>query len=315
MPRNIIQAEQFNIDRPTFSVTIKQDSVEDITSLSNAPIVLTLYVITLQKPKSSDIISFSKKRGEVEKETDQEKLLIEERIPVAQGYIDVIEYFNRKRFRGSDIIYLYPIETSAYALTCKTEWEIYSLHPLLRNTVLSNVAFITLGSLYNIKNSLMDDCDDLVAKLSFISKIPNENNEYEKTVICKFTAFEKCVISEQNLSKRWENLKNRKLNNLHSIGILSKTKFSLNKLFLNVLSTENVDFHFDNININEDYALICNSIHRYILTNIMEKTLEEVLSHDQYQMILEIYSDRDENKILLQGFIDLSIFMYPEGKY
>ncbi|XP_065364699.1 uncharacterized protein LOC135957823 [Calliphora vicina] len=307
-PRNVIQVDEFEIERPTFSITIEQDSLDDITMLSDSPIMLTLYVHTQRMSNATEI----SEQGPSGQEYIGDTLLSDVRIPVAQGFIDIMEHFNKKRSRCADTVYLYPLKTFGQSLTCKTEWEIYSLHPLLKNIVFTNVLFITLGSLYNIKEDLMDDCTDLVAHLSFISKMPNVNNEYDKIFICKFTTFSKSIISTQNLSKTWESLKNLEFENTNSMGIVFESKLNLNQLFVNLLSTENVELNMGKINITEDFALICNSMHRYVLTDIMQKALEDILSKNQYQIILEIYSKQDENKILMQGFIDLSIFMYPE---
>lgn len=308
MPRNIIQIDQFEIEKPTFSVTIEQDNLEDITALSDSPVILTLYVHT-QKTKSIEETS-----EKLNLEEEEGNIIEDVCIPVAQGHIDIMEYFNKKRSHCFETIYLYPLKAYGQILTCKTEWEIYSLHPLLKNVNFTNILFITLGSLYNVDNDLMDKCQDLVANLSLISKNLNGNQEYNKIFICKFTAFTKSIISKQNLCKKWESLKNREFDNIESMGIASESKINLNQLFTNLLSTENVNLNTGNINIREDFALVCNSIHRYILTDIIQKDLEDLLCSNQYQIIVEIYSEEEEDKILLQGFLDLSVFMYPEGK-
>ncbi|XP_037824055.1 uncharacterized protein LOC119612332 isoform X2 [Lucilia sericata] len=304
MTRNVIQVDQFENEKPTFSITIEQDSLQDITNLSDAPIILTLYIYTKRLSNTSQLSE--------QVISEEEKDESSECVPIAQGFIDVMEYFNKKRSHGIDTIYLYPLKTYAETMTWKTVWEIYSLHPLLKNVEFTNVLFINFGSLYNINEELMEDCDDLVAKISFISKFPNENNVFDKIFICKFTTFYKDVISLQNLSKKWESLKNKEIENSNSMGIATDSKFHLHHLFNNLFCTENVQLNIENINITEDFALISNSMHRYILTDIMQKTLEQILSLNQYQIILEIYKEREENIVLLQGYIDLSIFMYPE---
>lgn len=304
MPRNIIQVDQFDFIKPTFSITIEQDSLNDITMLSNSPVMLTLYVHTTRKLING---------ADVDKSITDKDISDDIRLPVAQGYIDIIEYFNKKRSHSTDTVYLYPLKNDGPSFTCKTEWEIYSLHPILKNTVFSNVLFITMGSLYNIKEDLMNSFQNLGVNLSFISKVPDENNEYDKIFICNFKTFTKSIISQQNLTKSWESLKNNEFDNINSMGIASKSKFNINQLFSNLLTTENVEFNFNSINLNEDFALICNSMHRYVLTDKMQKILENVVTQNLYKIIVEIYSKQDKSKILLQGYIDLSIFVYPEG--
>ncbi|KNC30036.1 hypothetical protein FF38_03061, partial [Lucilia cuprina] len=303
--RNVIQVDKFENEKPTFSITIEQDSLQDITNLSDTPIILTLYVYTKRLSNTSKLTEENVSEEEGGYESG-------ERIPIAQGFIDIMEHFNKNRSHGFDTIYLYPLKTYAETLTWKTVWEIYSLHSLLKNVEFTNVLFINFGSLYNIDEELMQDCNDLVANISFISKIPNENNIFDKIFICKFSTFYKDIISLQNLSKKWESLKNKEIENSNSMGIATDSKFHLHHLFTNLLCTENAQLNIAEINITKDFALICNSIHRYILTDIMQKTLEEILSQNQYQIIVEIYKEREENIVLLEGYIDLSVFMYPE---
>lgn len=302
MARNIMDTDQLNQIKPTFSITLEQDCYENLSLLSDSPVVLTLHV--------------HKQRNEESEEDYQTDHAEEaERIPVAQGYIDVLEYFNKKRTHYIETVYLYPFKAFGQILTCKSEWEIYSLHPLLKNLIISNVLFITMGSIYNLNEELMQNGERLGVNLSLISKTPNEKNQFVKIFICKFSSFTKDTICNQNLSIIWESLKtNSNAEDLCAMGIATEAKFTLSGLFTDKLCTENIDFHFDDINISEDYAVICNSVHRYILTDTMQTILEQKLAANQYQIVIDIYCEPKENTILLQGYMDLSIFMYPKGK-
>ncbi|KAM7350289.1 uncharacterized protein ACRADG_008901 [Cochliomyia hominivorax] len=305
--RNFIKLDDFDQEKPTFSITIEQDNIEEINVICDSPIVLTLYVYTKSRTINKESSEFVSAEGEEED--------VDICIPVAQGYIDILEYFNTKRCHNFETIYLYPLKTFGQNLACKTEWEIYSLHPLLKNLTFSNILFITLGSLYNIDSELLNEYQNLVANFSFISKQPNEHNEYDKIFICKFKTFTKSIIVEQNLCKKWESLKNQKIDNYNCIGIATESKFHLNQLLANLLITENVELNTAQIDIAQDFALVGNSIHRYVFTDAMQKVLEDVLACNQYQIIVEFYLEQEENKILLQGYVDLSVFMYPQVKY
>lgn len=301
MACNILDVDQQNQIKPTFSITIEQDSYENMALLSDSPIMLTLHV--------------HKRKSEAdEKEHESEQTNDVERLPVAQGYIDVLEYFSKKRSHYIETVYLYPFKTFGQLLTCKSEWEIYSLHPLLKNLIISNVLFITMRSIYNLNEELMQNCEKLAVNFSLVSKIPNERNQFVKIFICKFSSFRKNVICNQSLSIIWESLKsNSSCENICNMGIATESKLTFSDLFTDKLCTENIDFHFQDINTNEDYALICNSMHRFILTDSMQEILEQQLATNQYQIVIDLYSEPKSETILLQGSIDLSIFMYPEG--
>lgn len=281
-------------------MTIEQDSAEDITRLADYPISLILYAYTSSESKAT--LTEEQGNGEI-------------RRAVAQGHIDVIEYFTNKRINGTDTVFLYPLKSHREHLTCKTVWEIYSLHPLLKHVTFSNYLFLTLDSLYNIDPPLMENCQNLMSNFLLITKVPDEKNHYDKIFICNFRIFSKSTIAEQNLTKTWEALKTTELENFNCMGIAADCKIILNQLFSNLLSTENVQFNFSSINKKEDEALICNSMHRYVLTDKMQKILENALSTNLYQLLIEICTQEDENNVLLHGFLDLSIFMYPASKY
>lgn len=193
-------------------------------------------------------------------------------------------------------------------------WDIYSLMPLIKDINFSNAVFLTFTSIYNADEELMDNCEDLVATLSFQSTEPDEINNYEKYFICKYTSFVKQIIADQVCTYKWESLKNTDIGNTQSMTIHSEVKFNIYKILNELLPTENVDFNFDTINVKTDYALICNSLHRYILTDKMHLQLERLLLSEKLIMVVEIFRESEPSQILLQGFIDLAIFLYPSGK-
>uniref|UniRef100_A0A1I8PHY7 Tetratricopeptide repeat protein 18 n=1 Tax=Stomoxys calcitrans TaxID=35570 RepID=A0A1I8PHY7_STOCA len=315
-PDNVILLDEFNVEKPTFSITINQNDIE----VCQTPLSLVLYENVIESfcrdnesgtgvsINSRDIKDFETPTDEVE----EEELLVIHRNAVAMGYIDLLEFFTKTRCHSQCTVFLYPLPSSSHHISSKMEWEIYSLHPLIKQANFSNVAFITLTSIYNVEDLLMNDCEDLTARLSFVANTPNEMGQYEKIPLCQFTGFTKQVIADQSLDLKWETLKNKKIGNEQSMGVNTQTKVNKQKLFRNLLFTENVDFNIADIDAAFDMALICNSLHRYILTYDMEKALEEVLALNRYRMVVEIIQERDPTVVLLQGYLDLSVMMYPQ---
>uniref|UniRef100_A0A1A9WW83 Uncharacterized protein n=1 Tax=Glossina brevipalpis TaxID=37001 RepID=A0A1A9WW83_9MUSC len=292
----IIQTRTFESEKPTFSMIIKQDGTDDITSFSDAPIILTAY----------------ENRYEENMEENYRDAILQ-RVIVAQGYLDVLQFFTKKRCKSSVDVFLYPLDPSEYSRTYKMTWDVYSLMPLIKNVQFSNVIYLSFKSLYNIDEQILNNCNNLIAKLSWRSKVPNETNEYEVEFICKYTVFTKTIVGEQNLYYTWESLKNSSsFKSDHSLGIASGLTLSLHQLFDQILCTENVNFGFDSIDMYKDYALVCNSVHRFVLTDRMHIALEKLLICGRYDIIVEVFNEAQPKEILLEGFIDPSIFLYPE---
>lgn len=297
---NVIHLNTFSEEKPTFSLPINQDDIDEIMRFSDSPLKVTLYESMLLESDSSESA-----------ELDM-KLL--RRVAVAQGYLDLIPYFFLGRAQTSLKIFLYPLGSSSDGGNCQIMWDIYSLMPLVKEVKLSNIIFISFGSLFNVANSLLEDCDDLVATLSWRPKDP-KMVRYKKQFICNYTAFRKRIINQQSGFYKWENLKDHILKNYDSLGIYSGVNFSIYDIFTDLLCTENAAFNFADINRRADYALVCNSIHRFVLTDTTHVAFERILSCDQYEVSVEIFKQSEPKIILLQGSIDLSVFMYPNGEY
>uniref|UniRef100_A0A1A9UW01 Uncharacterized protein n=1 Tax=Glossina austeni TaxID=7395 RepID=A0A1A9UW01_GLOAU len=295
---NEIHMETFAEEKPTFSLTIKQDDLDDIEKFTSSPMKLVLYERVPASDTNEVDIADRKEEGHAKK-------------AAAYGYVDLMQFFAKTRSHTFLDTFLYPLDVSLASDSCRITWEIYSLMPIVREVNFSNVIFVGLTSLFNIEDSILENCDDLIVELSFQSKDPIEEETYEKIFICKYTAFTKQIISEQKTFYKWENLKDHKLENYKSLGVYSDIHFSIDNLFTKLLCTEDVDFNFDDIDMDKDYALVCNSMHRFILTDRMHIDLEKHLVFDKHEIIVEIYKDSEPETILLQGFIDLSVFMYP----
>lgn len=309
--KNIINIFDFKLEKPTFSMTIDQDSIDDITLFSDVPMRLTLYEC---REVNGTISTVDTESAGSEEGYGKELPLILERIPVAQGYIDLLQFFLKKRSSSNLDVILYPLAKNDIDVSCKMIWEIYSLMPLIKDVNFANAIFLTFTSIFNPDEDLMEDCEDLVATISFQSTEPDDDNNYQKYFICKYTSFVKQIISNEVCTVKWESLKNAEIGNTESMTIHSDVKFNIVKMFNQVLPTEGVDFKFDQIDFHSDYALICNSLHRYILTDKMHLELERLLLSEKLHLIVEIFRERDPSDILLEGFINLAVFLYPSGK-
>lgn len=302
-PENKIHLRTFKEEKPTFSVTIDKDSYDDVEAFSDAPLKLTLYEHYIPE------LSFSE--GAVIHPPHRQ---MEDRWAVAQGYIDMMQFFIKWRYKKNVDVFLYPIRPSRNSRTCKMSWDIYALTPIIKNLTCSNAIFITFMSLQNVEESLLDDCDDLVAAISLQSKEPIEDSsEYRKVFICKYTAFAKKLVSDTIIDCQWESLKDPILQNYDCVGINSDMKFNLFSTIFNLFVPEDCEFSFPDIEVDVDYNLVCNSMHRYILTDSMHRQLEQHVAKGDLHLIVEIFRESNPTNVLLQGFIDLAIFMYPEG--
>ncbi|XP_073826825.1 uncharacterized protein [Musca autumnalis] len=325
---NTIHLDEFAMgeEKPTFSITINQD---DIDNVNNCFITLTLYE-NISRPFWPDVGSEEESIGDSVHRLDKQQyenvsleeageteesntLYIIEHRPVAQGYIDLLDFFSKTRIRSSCTVFLYPLNTSNHRLTCKMEWEIYSLHPLVKDMTLSNVLFITLASIYNVDGELFESsCEDLMAKFSLFATRPNEMMEVDKIPLCSFRGFSKQLIKDQVLDIKWENLKDARFQNEQTMAIMAESKINPQKLFYELLTNENSDVHFEDIDCDQDSAWICNSMYRYVLTDVMERQIEDVLAFDSYRILLELVRESEPDLVMLQGFINPAVFMYPQ---
>lgn len=298
---NVIHLETFSAEKPTFSLPIRRDSIEAIEAFSDLPLKLTLYESTMQETGDGIADGIFHVRPI-------------EKIAVAQGYIDLMQYFFKGHNRMSTDIFLYPLHASFAGRVCKVTWDIYSLTPLVKEIKFSNIIFIGFASLFNVDDQLLNNCGDLTAALSWQTKDSNKTRAKEKICICKYTAFLRKIINEQNIFYKWETLKDPKYKNWESLGVNSEVNFAVHQIFREVLVTENVDLNFTNINVQSDFALVCNSVHRFVLTDKNHTDLEKHLACDKQQIIVEIFKESEPNTKLLQGFLDVSVLLYPKGE-
>uniref|UniRef100_A0A1A9ZEV4 Uncharacterized protein n=1 Tax=Glossina pallidipes TaxID=7398 RepID=A0A1A9ZEV4_GLOPL len=294
---NVMHMETFSAEKPTFSLPIRRDGIGEIEIFGDLPLKLTLYESTMQESRDG---------------TADFHVKPIEKVAVAQGYIDLMQYFFEGRNRMFAEVFLYPLNASFAGKICKVTWDIYSLTSLVKEVKFSNIIFIGFASLFNVDDQLLNNCGDLTAALSWQTKDSNKPTAKKKIFICKYTAFLKKIINEQNIFYKWETLKDPKYKNWESLGVNSEVNFAVHQLFRNVLGTENVDFNFADINVERDFALVCNSMHRFVLTDKNHTALEKHLAYDKQQIIVEIFKESEPNTKLLQGFLDVSVLLYPK---
>lgn len=301
-PENVINVNTFDEEKPTFSIILEQDGYADIEACIGSPLTLTLYEQLIR----DDVSEISRESRSSQKLQGKAK---------AQGYLDLFPYFTKKRIMRNVNVFLYPLDPSDDKITYKMVWDIYSLMPLLKRVNLSNILFITFTSIYNIDGTFLNDYQNLSSALSLRINSSNEEERNDKIFICKYTGFSKKIIIEQTKFYKWENMKDPELNNGNSLAICSETNFTIHKIFSNVFCSEYFNFNFWSIDINNDYALVCNSLHRFALTEQMHISLEQYLANGPSEIIVDVFDESEPDNILLQGVIDLSIFMYPNGKH
>uniref|UniRef100_A0A1A9W432 Tetratricopeptide repeat protein 18 n=1 Tax=Glossina brevipalpis TaxID=37001 RepID=A0A1A9W432_9MUSC len=301
-PENKIHLKSFDTEKPTFSITIEQDSYDDIGAFSDAPLTLTLYEHYIPELSLSESTVIQPPHRKME-----------DRWPLAQGYIDMMQFFNKWRYKVTVDVFLYPLRPSNGMKTCKMSWDVYALMPVVKHLTCSNAIFITFMSLQSVEDSLLYNCDDLVATISWQCKEPIEfTSKYHKVFICKYTAFTRQLVSNNTTSCKWENMKNPSLQNYECVGIYSDINLNLFSTISKLLVPEDSEFSFPDIEADVDFNLVCDSMHRYILTDTMHRQLERHVANDKLHLTVEIFRESDPTNVLLQGFIDLSIFMYPE---
>uniref|UniRef100_A0A1A9WUQ5 Tetratricopeptide repeat protein 18 n=1 Tax=Glossina brevipalpis TaxID=37001 RepID=A0A1A9WUQ5_9MUSC len=298
-PENVINVNKFDSEKPTFSITIKQDGLADVEECIDSPLILTLY----EQEIRDDISETSTESRPPHKYQGR---------AIAQGHMDLIQYFTKKRIMLNVNVFLYPLNPREDDVTCKMVWDVYSLMPLLKTVNFSNILFITLTSIYNIDGSFLDDYQNLASTFWLRINSWSERESNDKIFICKYTGFSKQIIIEQTKYYKWENMKNAEYNNYNSMAILSGSSFNIHKIFNNLFCTENFNFNFWDVDMNNDYCLVCNSLHRFVLTDKMQTVLEQHLACGRSEIVVDIFDDSQPTNILLQGVIDLSIFMYPK---
>ncbi|KAH8249225.1 hypothetical protein KR032_007428 [Drosophila birchii] len=352
--KTIIYQKEFNLKKPVFAMGVMQDDIEEMNIFSDNPLLISLYqriprhrkgdstraklnqLATSSSFTDASQSSASKKskksRKSVGKGSDilmaweeegegEDGEYVEERLElVSRGHCDLLQLFQQRRFISDINILLYPShqgpkqESSVKKITSTTIWHMYSILPILKNFDFTNLAFVSLESIYNVPEELHGQSIDLGLSVSFRSRqAEGEDGVFQVIPLCTFTGFGSQVISDQSTTVVWENLK-RDMNphvNFNFNQMETNMRIKLPRLFWMLLWEQDVDYLSNQIDPLMDKALINNSLHRFVINEEMRKILEESVLNNNYELLLQLYKDTPEN-VLYEGVINPSIFGYPE---
>jgi len=254
---------------------------------------------------------------------DDNEVYVEESLEfISRGHCDLLQLFQCKRFISNIPIMLYAeydrvLETStSHKITTTSDWHMYSILPILKNFHFTNLAYITLESIYNAPEELHQRAGHLGINLSIRSTFLDSNDEYQVIPFCTFYGFISQIIAEQNTIIVWESIKRDLLresrSSLSSNQMQTSCNINLPRLFRELHKTPNVDLKINEINILSDSTLVNNSLHRFVLASEMREILEAAVVHNQYEFLLQLYDETPAN-VLYEGVINPSVFGYPNG--
>ncbi|XP_054083018.1 uncharacterized protein LOC128920218 [Zeugodacus cucurbitae] len=353
---NIIDLSIFDEYKPTFSLMVEQDNIDDANILSDNPLLITLYnrikvrvppdELSVQTRSSEDervkrkeSVKENKKHGkrthksmesiksmksmkrdleevieeeEMEIEIEETEIYEEQLRPIAQGHIDLLKLYTKKRELATFYTILYQISITEDAFSsCTAAWEIYALLPLLKEMTFHNMVHVSFESIFNVKLNLIENVDSLVADFYFESKILNENNEYEKVKFCTFQHFNKQQVTASDVLLGWENLRSHEPNNFDCIGICCNFSINTFHMFRHMVYEENSKIHTNKVDF-ENLIITSNATHRFVLTKEFVQILEDIIAFDEQQILIELYHNDKPEEIIVKGHIDPSILLYPE---
>ncbi|XP_070855159.1 uncharacterized protein [Drosophila suzukii] len=347
----IIYQHEFNLKKPVFALGVMQDDIEDMNTFSDQPLLISLYqriprrrrggrkkskkaVSSASQEVSQSNTGASENGENIRRKSypDAEEAgeegeggnFSEERLELlSRGHCDLLQLFQRRRFISDITIFLYPeYHTLSKAkghdkITSCSVWHMYSILPILKNFNFTNLAFLTLESIYNVPEELHPLAAELGLSVSFRAKEPEGDSLTFRVIpLCTYSGFISQIISDQNTSIVWEAIKRDLHPNMHlSFNQMeTNSRIKLPKLFRLLLWEQDVDFQIHKIDAVTDLALINNSLHRFVLTEDMRKILEQAVVHNDYELLLQLYQETPSN-VLYEGVLNPSIFGYPGVNY
>ncbi|KAH8263509.1 hypothetical protein KR044_010013 [Drosophila immigrans] len=249
---------------------------------------------------------------------DNEELLL-----ICVGYLDLIKLFGHHRCMVREELFLYPVPDLHNDLRCTvhSEWHLYTLVPIAKETTFTNMGFVSFESIYNLKEDYMLNVESLNVQLSFRSTQPVARNEYQVIPWCNFNRFSDICIFNQNNYLLFESF----MNNVdvgNCLGLKSTMEVGVQKLFQQLLRSETLDVVYNDINQQIDNALVCNTFHRYILTREMSETLFNAFAFRRYVILVEAFQTVDAtdqkakgrkpiNQKVFEGIMDPAIMLFP----
>lgn len=329
----IITEAEFH-SKPTFTLIFQQDNVDRINQAANNPLLIKLFMreMALPEPASTeveeelmvdeegldaDIVVASSIESSIEVDDEYVFREPERLVLLSVGYLDVIKLFGHRRSMINEQLYLYPMPDVPEELrsTVHSEWHLYTLLPIAKQLTFTNMAFVTLESIYNLRDEYLLDEESMLVRLSFRSRVPGDKNDTQVIPLCEFGHLERKFISMQDSHQVFESFR-RSVNPSSVTGLKSAMQVETYRLFGALSCTDGMTVDFSVIDQNFDEALVCNSFHRYILTQKMADILSYAVTCQIYVIAVEVFQTVGFAKPqkVFQGVLDPCIMAYPGGK-
>uniref|UniRef100_A0A6P4FMA3 Uncharacterized protein LOC108052658 n=1 Tax=Drosophila rhopaloa TaxID=1041015 RepID=A0A6P4FMA3_DRORH len=327
----IIQSEFY--EKPTFTLIFQQDNVDRINHAADNPLLIQLYMRVFP-PKRNFLLDTEdemlEEEGEHDDVVDSDFVLstvqtteqdddFEARetiklVLLCVGYLDVIKLFGHRRSMISEQLFLYPMPDVPNELRCTvhTDWHLYTLLPIAKKLTFTNMAFVTFESIYNLKEEYILDMDSLRLRLSFRSRLPSDRNDYTFIPLCEFGNLERKLISTQDNHHVFESFR-QSVYPWNVTGLKSAMEVEMHQIFSELFYSEGLTVDFEEIEQSADEALVCNSFHRFILTQQMADILSFAITCQQYVLAVEVFQAAGGAKPqkVFQGVLDPSIMAFP----
>ncbi|XP_043657942.1 uncharacterized protein LOC122623079 [Drosophila teissieri] len=336
----IIVQEEFH-SKPTFTLIFQQDNVDRINHAADNPLLIQLYMRVF--PPRRDIpveYEMQEEQGEEEErdlESDSDSILTVSTgrtattqddvlddvfgaretvklVLLCVGYLDVIKLFGHRRSMICEELFLYPMPDvpNEMRATVHTEWHLYTLLPIAKKLTFTNMAFVTFESIYCLKDEYVLDLDTLWVRLSFRSRLPGDRNDYTFIPLCEFGHLQRKIICLQDNHHVFESFR-RSVSPWNVTGLKSAMEIQMHRLFSELFYSETMTPDFEEIDAVMDEALVCNSFHRFILTQSMADILSYAITCQQYVLVVEAFQTFGAAKPqkVFQGVLDPSIMAFP----
>ncbi|KPU73196.1 uncharacterized protein Dana_GF15160, isoform B [Drosophila ananassae] len=329
--------------RPTFTLIFQQDNVDRINHAADNPLLVELFMrVTPFRSIFGVDGAYGEEEGEEEEDGDKIGISSNSSTPVeviiknidrhhnsvpeqftsrvtvkmvllCVGYLDVIKLFGHSRSMVREQLYLYPMPDVEESLrsTVHTEWHLYTLLPIAKQLTFTNMSFVTFESIYNLREEYILDASSMRVVISFRSRIPGDRNDMN-VPLCDFEYLERLCIAQQPLHHVFESFR-RAVQPSNVTGLKSTMEVETYRLFDELLCTDGMTVDFSDIDQGGDDALVCNSFHRFILTQKMADILSYAITCQQYVLAVEVFQTIGYTKPqkVFQGILDPSIMAYP----
>lgn len=317
-PEHIFNKLLFGEEKCVYAIIIEQDDIEAANYFAAEQICVSVksHYIASNEKQSVDENSYNSERETQAKfvyEVEPEyKTDIKKYNYIAKGYIDILQLFSDECISIQMVVFLYTPKWASGGGAIKTIWRIYTQKPLMKKLRITNLAFISLESLFNLDEEVLDMAENVCVDILFQAKFQNEDLAFDEYKICTFSVLRKNIIKGQSIYFCWEKLRN--LNQRCSPDVRTGCTNKPQNFLKNLFCTEGRKFNFHEINISHEYALTSNSTVRFVLTDELTEKLEQVIGNDEQCLVVKVYSIKQPEKILLQGALEAHIFLYPNGK-